>query len=54
MISISLQPEFFCQAEQELIKKVSGQSGDKFDHFRIDKKLMWNLNMYNKCHGVVS
>uniref|UniRef100_A0A671KSH3 Interleukin 13 n=1 Tax=Sinocyclocheilus anshuiensis TaxID=1608454 RepID=A0A671KSH3_9TELE len=40
----------FCQAEQELIKKVSGLSGAKFDHLRIDKKLMRTLNMYNKRH----
>uniref|UniRef100_A0A671KY21 Interleukin 13 n=1 Tax=Sinocyclocheilus anshuiensis TaxID=1608454 RepID=A0A671KY21_9TELE len=42
--------EVFCQAEQELIKKVSGLSGAKFDHLRIDKKLMRTLNMYNKRH----
>uniref|UniRef100_A0A673HLW6 Interleukin 13 n=1 Tax=Sinocyclocheilus rhinocerous TaxID=307959 RepID=A0A673HLW6_9TELE len=41
---------FFCQAEQELKTKVSGLSGAKFDHFRFDKKLMRNLNMYNKHH----
>ncbi|RXN26702.1 interleukin 4 13A [Labeo rohita] len=35
---------FVCQAEQELIKEVSGLPGAKFDHFRIDKKLMRNLN----------
>ncbi|RXN26701.1 interleukin 4 13A [Labeo rohita] len=38
---------FFCQAEQELIKEVSGLSAAKFDHFRTDKKLMRNLNKYN-------
>ncbi|XP_016374051.1 uncharacterized protein LOC107713130 [Sinocyclocheilus rhinocerous] len=42
--------EVFCQAEHELIKKVSGLSGAKFDHFRIDKKLMRNLNKYNERH----
>uniref|UniRef100_A0A672RD79 Interleukin 13 n=1 Tax=Sinocyclocheilus grahami TaxID=75366 RepID=A0A672RD79_SINGR len=42
--------EVFCQAEQELKKKVSGLSGAKFDHFRIDKKLMRNLNKYNERH----
>ncbi|KAK2873086.1 hypothetical protein Q8A67_022983 [Cirrhinus molitorella] len=42
--------EFFCQAEQEMIKKVSGLPGARFDHFRTDKKLMFYLNMYNKCH----
>uniref|UniRef100_A0A671RZR1 Interleukin 13 n=1 Tax=Sinocyclocheilus anshuiensis TaxID=1608454 RepID=A0A671RZR1_9TELE len=41
---------FFCQAEQELKTKVSGLSGAEFDHFRFDKKLMRNLNMYNKHH----
>ncbi|XP_073680045.1 interleukin-13 [Garra rufa] len=41
---------FFCQAEQELSKEVSGMSGVQFDHFRTDKKLMRNLNMYNKHH----
>uniref|UniRef100_A0A8C1QTW8 Interleukin 13 n=1 Tax=Cyprinus carpio TaxID=7962 RepID=A0A8C1QTW8_CYPCA len=40
--------EFFCQAEHELKEKVSGLSGAKFEHFRIDKKLMRNLNEYNK------
>ncbi|KAF4098236.1 interleukin-13 [Onychostoma macrolepis] len=43
--------EVFCQAEQELKTKVSGRSGAKFDHFRTDKKLMRNLNIYNKHHG---
>lgn len=42
--------EVFCQAEQVLIKKVSGRSGAKFDRFRTDKKLMRNLNMYNQHH----
>ncbi|KTF87448.1 hypothetical protein cypCar_00040803 [Cyprinus carpio] len=42
--------EFFCQAEQELKDKVSGRSGAKFEHFRTDKKLMRNLNEYNKRH----
>uniref|UniRef100_A0A8C1PE50 Interleukin 13 n=1 Tax=Cyprinus carpio TaxID=7962 RepID=A0A8C1PE50_CYPCA len=41
---------FFCQAEHELKKEVSGLSDAKFDNFRIDKKLMRNLNMYNKHH----
>uniref|UniRef100_A0A672RCD7 Interleukin 13 n=1 Tax=Sinocyclocheilus grahami TaxID=75366 RepID=A0A672RCD7_SINGR len=50
VISISLQREVFCQAEQELKKKVSRLSGAKFDHFRIDKKLMRNLNKYNERH----
>uniref|UniRef100_A0A8C1S7M3 Interleukin 13 n=1 Tax=Cyprinus carpio TaxID=7962 RepID=A0A8C1S7M3_CYPCA len=42
--------EFFCQAEHELKEKVSGLSGAKFEHFRTDKKLMRNLNEYNKRH----
>nr|BAM09149.1 interleukin 4/13A [Cyprinus carpio] len=42
--------EFFCQAEHELKEKVSGLSGAKFEHFRTDKKLMRNLNGYNKRH----
>uniref|UniRef100_A0A8C1RAA5 Interleukin 13 n=1 Tax=Cyprinus carpio TaxID=7962 RepID=A0A8C1RAA5_CYPCA len=40
----------FCQVEQELKTKVSGLSDAIFDHFRTDKKLMRNLNMYNKYH----
>uniref|UniRef100_A0A8C2DNZ4 Interleukin 13 n=1 Tax=Cyprinus carpio TaxID=7962 RepID=A0A8C2DNZ4_CYPCA len=40
----------FCQVEQELKTKVSGLFGARFDHFRTDKKLMRNLNMYNKHH----
>ncbi|XP_016307033.1 uncharacterized protein LOC107661779 [Sinocyclocheilus anshuiensis] len=47
---VGCKREVFCQAEQELIKKVSGLSGAKFDHLRIDKKLMRTLNMYNKRH----
>ncbi|XP_050949589.1 interleukin-13 [Labeo rohita] len=43
--------EFFCQAEQELKNKVSGLSGAKFEHFRTDKRLMRNLEVYNKHHG---
>ncbi|XP_059382795.1 interleukin-13 [Carassius carassius] len=43
--------EFFCQAEQELLKEVSGRSGAKFEHFRTDKTLMKNLHKYNQCYG---
>uniref|UniRef100_A0A671KV65 Interleukin 13 n=1 Tax=Sinocyclocheilus anshuiensis TaxID=1608454 RepID=A0A671KV65_9TELE len=50
VISIPLQREVFCQAEQELLKKVSGLSGAKFDHLRFGKKLMRTLNMYNERH----
>uniref|UniRef100_A0A8C1PH84 Interleukin 13 n=1 Tax=Cyprinus carpio TaxID=7962 RepID=A0A8C1PH84_CYPCA len=42
--------EFFCQAEHELKENVSLWSGAKFEHFRTDKKLMRNLNEYNKRH----
>nr|BAR73346.1 interleukin 4/13A precursor [Carassius langsdorfii] len=41
---------FFCLAEQELIKEVSGLSGAEFDRFRTDKKLMRNLHKYNQRH----
>uniref|UniRef100_A0A672RCV2 Interleukin 13 n=1 Tax=Sinocyclocheilus grahami TaxID=75366 RepID=A0A672RCV2_SINGR len=50
MFSKENKREVFCQAEQELKKKVSRLSGAKFDHFRIDKKLMRNLNKYNERH----
>nr|XP_055036366.1 interleukin-13 [Misgurnus anguillicaudatus] len=39
---------FFCQAEDQLIKKVSGRSGSKFERFRSDKKLMRTLKMINE------
>lgn len=41
---------FFCLAEQEMLKEVSGRSGAEFDHFRTDKKLMRNLHKYNQHH----
>ncbi|KAK9955836.1 hypothetical protein ABG768_015686 [Culter alburnus] len=45
----SCKHDFFCHAEQELKTEVSVQS--KYEDFRTDKKLMRNLNMYNKHHG---
>uniref|UniRef100_A0A8C2IQF2 Uncharacterized protein n=1 Tax=Cyprinus carpio TaxID=7962 RepID=A0A8C2IQF2_CYPCA len=35
------------EIKKELLKKVSGRSDAKFEHFRIEKKLR-NSNMYNK------
>ncbi|NP_001186834.1 interleukin-13 precursor [Danio rerio] len=44
---LKCEHDYFCQAEEEMVKKVSGLSGVKFDPFRTDKKLMRNLNTYN-------
>lgn len=43
---------FFCQAEDQLIRKVSGHSGSKFEHFRTDKKLIRTLKKINEQHNM--
>ncbi|TRY58126.1 hypothetical protein DNTS_025537 [Danionella cerebrum] len=40
--------EYFCLAEQELLRNVSRVAGPRFNPLREDKTLMRNLKMYNK------
>ncbi|KAI7795870.1 interleukin 4/13A [Triplophysa rosa] len=47
---LSCTNEFFCQAQAELKDKVSGLSGPMFEPFRTDKKIIRNLNSFNKRH----
>ncbi|XP_051534331.1 interleukin-13 [Myxocyprinus asiaticus] len=42
--------DFFCQFEQVLKEEVSGLSGVIFEHFRTNKKLMRNLDKFNRYH----